>query len=433
MDATFFILTYGCQMNKCDSEAAEGLLLREGLRRASRPEEADLVILNTCSVRSSAEERAMGVLGGLARLGRSRSGVAIGVMGCMAQKEGERLLERVPHLSFVLGTRRVARLPEAARRALSGERFCDLAEEGEEPDFTARPVEGPCAFVTVMRGCESFCSYCVVPYLRGPERSRPEEDVLREVACLVERGVKEVTLLGQNVLAYRGRDGSDFVGLLRRVAQVPGLVRLRFLTSHPKDVTDELFEAIATLPVVCESLHLPVQAGSNRVLAAMGRGYTRERYLELVEKARQTVPGLHLSTDVICGFPGEADEEFEETVDLFERVRFDSAFVYKYSRRDGTPAAALPGELPETVVRERHARLLALQERISGERNAALVGQRVEVLAEKVSRREGYLVGRTRGGVRVTFPAGGTRVGDLVWVTVEGASAYALSGRRSEG
>ena len=432
----FHIRTYGCQMNELDSELIAGGLIEAGLRAASGIEAADVVVINTCTVRDSAERKALGLLGLLARRKRERQpDLVLAICGCVAQAQGGALLERVPELDVVCGTRKIQDLPDLIRRAIGKRvRVVDVAD-GNMADLRTEAAARSGhvkAFVAVMRGCDNYCSYCVVPYVRGREVSRPPGEIVAEVRHLVERGVKEVTLLGQNVNSYgRGLDDEiDFAELLGRVSAVEGLRRLRFVTSHPKDISDRLIGAMAGLPVVCEYLHFPAQAGSDAVLARMNRGYTRAQYLGLVEKLRARVPGIALSTDLIVGFPGETVAEFEETVSLVETVRYDGAFMFKYSPRPGTAAAELDDDVPLDVKKARLARLLALQDEISLGKNRALIGRRIEVLVEGPSRKNAARhAGRTRCNRIAVFEPCPELVGELVAVEVLDATPHTLHAR----
>ncbi|MBN1916761.1 MAG: tRNA (N6-isopentenyl adenosine(37)-C2)-methylthiotransferase MiaB [Verrucomicrobia bacterium] len=441
----FYIRTYGCQMNELDSELVAGGLVKAGFQAAASLEEAGVVVLNTCTVRDSAERKALGLLGLLARRKRERQPELVLVLcGCVAQAHGTALLERVPELNVVCGTRNIQHLPKFVRRAIEGAGpIVDIADDDMvdlcyEPGTRSGRVK---AFVSVMRGCDNYCSYCVVPYVRGREVSRPAGGIVAEVRRLVERGAKEVTLLGQNVNSYgRGLDDAndhagprDFAGLLEQVGAVEGLRRLRFVTSHPKDISERLIEAIAGLPVVCEYLHFPAQAGSDTVLARMNRGYTRGHYLGLVEKLRARVPGIALSTDLIVGFPGETDAEFSETVSLVETVRYDGAFMFKYSPRPGTAAAALDDDVPLEVKKARLARILELQDEISLEKNRALIGRQMEVLVEGPSRKNAARYsGRTRCNRIAVFEACPERAGELVTVEIRGATPHTLHASLTE-
>ncbi|MCL6451828.1 MAG: tRNA (N6-isopentenyl adenosine(37)-C2)-methylthiotransferase MiaB, partial [Acetobacteraceae bacterium] len=386
----YHLITFGCQMNQHDSEVMGGMLEAMGYRPVDTPEQADLVLINTCCVRGSAEERAYGRIGQLKALKEKRPGLVLAVAGCMVQQDGaaRALLDRHPHVDLVLGTFDLPRLPELVARAAAGERVeavspGPVSVEAREGLPAAR-APGVRAWVNITYGCDNLCSYCVVPLVRGPQRSRRLGDIVCEVEGLVERGFKEVTLLGQNVNAY-GRDlpGSPgLADLLTRLNRVPGLLRIRFTTSHPRDFTPKLVEAIAGLDKVCEHFHLPAQAGSNRVLALMNRGYDREHYLSLVAHIRRVMPLAGVTTDLMVGFPGEGEEDFQDTLDLVRRAEFDAAFTFIYSPRPRTPAAGLEGQVPHEVKQERLERLMAVQYPISLARNQALVGSEVEVLVE---------------------------------------------------
>jgi tRNA-2-methylthio-N6-dimethylallyladenosine synthase len=393
--ASFFIETYGCQMNVADAQLMAGVLLREGLARAASPEAADVVIVNTCAVRDHAEQRVLGRVGELKR--SKRPGAVLGVVGCMAQRLGERLLERAPHVDFVAGPDAYRQLPHLVRRAGEGERAVDTALRPAEhyEDLAPAPVTAVSAFVTVQRGCDYRCTFCIVPMTRGPERSRKLADVVREAEGLAARGVTEVTLLGQTVNSYH--DGThDFADLLRGVGAVAGIRRLRFTSPHPNDFSDRAIAALAEVEAVCEHVHLPAQSGSSAVLRRMLRRYTRQDYLRVVERLRAAVPDLALTTDLIVGFPGESEADFEATLGLVAEVGFDDAFTFRFSPRDGTPATRLPEAVPDAVAAERLERLIQEVRRVARARNAGLVGTTHEILVEQSARRGSLLMGRTR-------------------------------------
>ena len=392
---SFFIETYGCQMNAADAQLMAGVLLKEGFARAASPEAADVVIVNTCAIRDHAEQRVIGRVGELKR--SKRPGDVLGVVGCMAQRLGERLLERAPHVDFVAGPDAYRELPQLVRRAREGERAADTALRSTEhyEDFVPVRATAAGAFLTVQRGCDYRCTFCIVPMTRGPERSRKLADVVREAAVLAERGVTEVTLLGQTVNSYF--DGAhDFADLLRAVGAVAGIRRIRFTSPHPNDFSDRVVAAMAEVESVCEHVHLPVQSGSSAVLKRMLRRYSREEYLRVVERLRAAIPGLALTTDFIVGFPGETDGDFDATLSLVAEVGFDDAFTFRFSPRDGTPATRLPGAVPESVAAERLERLIAEVRRVARAKNAGLVGTTHEILVEQVARRGALLQGRTR-------------------------------------
>ncbi len=390
-----YIETYGCQMNVSDSELMFGVLGREGYVRTEDPAEADVLLVNTCAVRDHAEQRVLGRMGELKRY--KRPGDVLGVVGCMAQRLGPKLLERVPQVDLVIGPDGYRGLPELIAQARAGERAADVAFKGWEHYEDVPPVRGNpiSAFVTVQRGCDYRCTFCIVPMTRGPERSRKLADVVGEVARLTGAGTTEVTLLGQTVNSYQ--DGEhDFADLLRAVGAVDGIRRVRFTSPYPTDFTPRVLAAMAETPAVCEHVHLPVQSGSSRTLKRMLRRYDRDRYLDVVASLRAAVPGISLSTDIIVGFPGETEDEFEETLSLVEQVRFDDAYTFKYSVREGTPAVRIKDHVAEEIKTERIGRLIALVRRIARQNNVGLIGTTHEVLVEGPAKRGGLLQARTR-------------------------------------
>ncbi len=421
--------TYGCQMNIADSQLVTAVLRRAGYASAARPEDADVILLNTCAIREHAEERVLGRLGDLARLKQARPGMRLGLLGCMAQHNRAALIEKAPWLDLIAGPDAYRRLPEmlgAERfdpaidvRLDRGETYGDLAPEHEA---------GVRAYVTAMRGCDKFCAFCVVPYVRGRERSVAPADILREVRRLAASGVREIVLLGQTVNAYRHGE-TGFAALLREVAGVDGIERIRFTSPHPSDMTPELIETMAAEPKVQPYLHLPVQSGSDRMLAAMERGYTADAYLKLVAKLRAAIPGLALSTDIIVGFHGEQEEDFRATVALMRTVGYDSAFTFKYSVREHTRAYRLGDSVSEDEKGRRLAEIIALQESISMERNRTLIGRDFPVLVEGPSRRGGgMLAGKTPQFKTAVFP-GRPEIapGATVRVRVASATAHSLT------
>ncbi len=438
-----FIRTYGCQMNERDSEAVAAELLQRGYELAGSEEEADVILLNTCSVRERAEQKALGRMRYLAeQVAQRRPEVVLGFLGCMAQSRGEELIRLIPQVRLVIGTRRLWRVADYLDEILSGRRevVCDTEMEPEKTGWTTGHVlKGPRppvrAYVNIMQGCNQRCSFCIVPYTRGPEVSRPIEEIVRECEELARAGVKEVILLGQIVTSYGRRmipvrEGkSPFVQLLEAVHEVDGIERIRFTSPHPKGYGDDLVEAYGRLPKLCESAHIPVQSGSNRVLRRMRRGYTRERFLEIVQKLRRVRPEIGLGTDIIVGFPGETEEDFEQTVELVREVRFDSAFVFKFSPRRGTPAAEDPEQLPQEVIEQRHARLLKVVNEVAAERFQRMVGRTIEVLVEGPSHKNpNRLEGRTRCNKIVVFEGSERHIGQLIPVRIERATAVTLYG-----
>ncbi len=422
-----YVETYGCQMNISDGELMEGVLEAQGYEIAADPEEADVILVNTCAIREHAEKRVLGRVGQLSGLKRERPDLIIGVTGCMAQRMGETLLEKAPHVDLVMGPDGYRSLPERLAAIEEGRKVrpsrsakkrgpqlvvldLHLGEnyEGLEQRRTSRIS----AWVPIQRGCNHRCTFCIVPYVRGPEKNRRPGEVLREIAKIADSGVTEVTLLGQTVNSYEA-DGQSFPDLLRDVARVPGIRRVRFMSPHPNDVTADLLDVMAEETAVCEQLHLPLQAGSDRTLRRMLRRYTTETFLEKVELARTVIPDIGLSTDVIVAFPGETHDEFEETLELLRTVRFDDAYTYRYSPREGTPATRFPAAdfIPDGEGQERLERLIEVHRAIQAEINEAEVGRVEEVLVEKEARGPGQILGRTRRNKVVAFPASPELVG----------------------
>jgi len=430
----FFIQTFGCQMNVNDSEKAAGLLRSRGLEAAPSAAEADFVFLNTCAVREKATAKFRHALGRLRRLKVDRPDLRIGVGGCVAQLEGETLLDRARHVDVLVGTHNLQRLPDLLEeRHASGKVAIDLdrrADAFEVPDEVTAHGNPVRAYVTAMEGCNHVCSFCVVPRTRGPEVNRPPEDVEREVRGLVARGFPEVMLLGQTVNAYR-HGATDFAALLARIDRVEGLRRLRFTTSHPEHVNVRMAEALRDLERVCPYLHLPFQSGSDRVLASMRRGYTRQEYLDRVALLRDRVPDLVLSTDVIAGYPGETEREFDETLGVLEAVGFDALFAFTYSPRPGTTALRLTDDVPEDEKRRRLHVLNAHQQQWQRRRNEARVGRVEEVLVETLDG-DGRVSGRTPHFRIVHFDGPESLVGRLVDVEITSAGPNALQGELSQ-
>jgi len=437
MTRRVYIRTFGCQMNVYDSDRmADVLAAADGLERCERPDDADVILFNTCSVREKAQEKVFADLGRVKHLKRSRPELVIGVGGCVASQEGAGIVARAPYVDVVFGPQTLHRLPEliAARRRTGRPQVDVSFPEIEKFDRLPPPrVEGPTAFVSIMEGCSKYCTFCVVPYTRGEEVSRPFDDVLTEVADLADQGVKEVTLLGQNVNAYRGpmADGelADFALLLEYVAEIPGLARIRYTTSHPKEFTRRLIDAHGRIDKLAPQVHLPVQSGSDRVLAAMKRGYTALEYRSIVRRLRTARPDVSISSDFIVGFPGETERDFEATLKLVEELGFDGSFSFVYSRRPGTPAAELPDDTPPEAKLARLQRLQALldaQARAVGER---MVGSVERVLVEGPARRDpDDLAGRTANNRVVNFPGPRRLVGRFVDVAIERALSHTLRG-----
>lgn len=433
---TYSLINYGCQMNESDTEHYAGQLEEMGYVPAEDFHTADVIIVNTCCVRESAEKKIAGKIGELKAVKAKNPEVVICVAGCMAQKDGEKLVKKHPQVDLLLGTAYVNDFKSILLDYLAdrkGAAYTDLTIHQSE--FEGRMVrQSPfAAWIPIMYGCNNFCTYCIVPYVRGRERSRSVENILAEVKAAVAEGYKEFTLLGQNVNSY-GKDFGEkdaFAKLLRQVAAVPGVERLHYMTSHPRDMSEEVIKAVAECPAICESFHVPFQAGSNRILKAMNRGYTREKYLELIKLIRSYVPNAVITTDIIVGFPGETEEDFAETLSLVEEVGFDSAFTFIYSKRSGTPAAKMEEQVPLPVKKERLNRLMALQNENSLKNHQRLVGQVVEVLAEGPSKQPSVWTGRSRTGVLVLWPAEGKAyaAGEKLYVEVETAQTWLVKGK----
>jgi tRNA-2-methylthio-N6-dimethylallyladenosine synthase len=433
-----YIRTFGCQMNEYDSDRmADVLAESDGLEPTDRPEDADVILFNTCSVREKAQERVFHDLGRVRAIKTARPDVIIGVGGCVASQEGGAIVKRAPYVDVVFGPQTLHRLPDLIRaRRETGRSQVDTSfPEIEKFDHLPPPrVEGASAFVSIMEGCSKYCTFCVVPYTRGEEVSRPLDDVLTEVADLALQGVKELTLLGQNVNAYRGAmDGTDaiadFATLVEHVAEVPGIERIRYTTSHPKEMTPRLVDVYRSVDKLVSQLHLPVQSGSDRILAAMKRGYTTLEYKSIVRKLRAARPGLSLSSDFIVGFPGETDEDFERTMRLVDDVRFDGAFSFLYSPRPGTPAAELPDQVPRDVAQARLERLQAAIDAHYRDASAAMTGSRQRVLVTGRSTRDAQeLSARTDNNRVVNFAGDSALVGSYVDVVVMAALPHSLRG-----
>ena len=422
-----YIETYGCQMNVADSELMFGVLGREGYVRADHPAEADVMLVNTCAVRDNAEQRVIGRMGELQR--HKRPGDVLGVVGCMAQRLGPILLERVPKVDLVVGPDAYRNLPELIDRAGHGQRASDVEFRDWEHYEDVPPVreKSPTAFVTVQRGCDYRCTFCIVPFTRGPERSRRLEDVVREVQALAAGGTTEATLLGQTVNSYH--DGRhDFADLLRAVGAVGGIRRLRFTSPYPTEFTERVIEAMASTPAVCEHVHLPVQSGSDAVLRRMLRRYTRARYLEVVAALRSAVPGITFSTDIIVGFPGETEAQFEETLTLVTDADFDDAYTFKYSVREGTPAVRLRDHVPDDVASARLERLIEAVRANTRRKNVARVGELHEVLVERPARRGDLMLGRTRTNQLVLLDLPPSAAGDYHTCRLTGTTGSTFTG-----
>jgi len=430
----YHIESYGCQMNAHDSEKIAGMLTEMGYLPAEGKDDADLILFNTCCVREHAEKRVFGNVGALKKRKDENPGLVVAVCGCMMQQPeaAKKLYDRYPFVNLVFGTHSLQELPALLLRALQGDRPLSVHDtEGEVVEgLPVRRVPGVSASINIMYGCNNFCSYCIVPYVRGRERSREPQHILAEARALASEGYSELQLLGQNVNSY-GKDlGTiSFASLLRGINEIEGVRRIRFMTSHPKDLSDELIEAM-TLPKVCDHIHLPVQSGSDRILRLMNRGYTRAQYLALVEKLRRSNPAVELTTDVIVGFPGETEEDFSDTLTLIQEAGFSAAFTFMYSPRSGTGAAAMPGQLPAEIKKERLLRLNAAQEQETRKTNLRYIGTAGEVLAEGCDmRREPMLYGKLSSFKMVYFPGEPDKIGSYMRVCVEKAHNNSLIGR----
>jgi len=456
LSASYHIETIGCQMNVYDSERMADQIESLGYQRSESVEAADLIIMNTCAIREKAEQKVFSYLGRLTPLKRRHPELIIAVGGCVAQQEGERILSRMPHVDLVFGTHAIRNLAQHIETiSKKKRRIVDVAMDGtavpEAPKSAPSPSETPTRFVTIMQGCDNYCTYCVVPHVRGPEASRHPNDILEEIQGLVRSGVREVTLLGQNVNSYGLKEGMcSFAELLRRVEEVDGLHRIRFTTSHPKDISDELIRCFSKLDKLCGHIHLPVQSGSNRTLKRMNRKYTREDYLHIIDRLRTTRPDIAITSDFIVGFPGETEADFQDTLDLIHRVQLDGMFAFKYSDRPSAPASRFSGKISEPDKKERLQVLLETQGEITRKKHEALVGTRQEILVEGYSKMTDATqrigpqttvpwTGRTPQNKIVHFSDGNGNVpelaislGKLVWVSIERAFSHSLWGRPLE-
>ena len=430
-----YIGVYGCQMNISDAERMEGQLRTIGYKRTAVMEDADLILLNTCCVRETAEDKVYGKIGEIKHLKQRKPNMIFGITGCMAQKESDRLIKRAPHIDFVLGTNKVHELAHVVQELEQehGHIIDTQLGETELPDDVPVARSGRLsAWVPIMYGCNNFCTYCIVPYVRGRERSRMPEDIVREVEQAVAQGYKEVTLLGQNVNSYGKDHGrADFADLLSMVDAVPGIRRVRFMTSHPKDLSDRVIAAIRDGAHICEHIHLPVQYGSNKILKAMNRVYTVEQYKELVQRIRAALPHVSLTTDLIVGFPGETEEDFDEMLGFLREIRYDSAYTFIYSKRSGTPAAVMNHQVEEAVKKDRLNRLMSVQNEISLEINQSLQDQIMEVMVEGPSKQdETVWTGRTRTNKIVLFPHAEEQPGDFISIQITNPQTWVLKGRQ---
>ncbi|MED4081200.1 tRNA (N6-isopentenyl adenosine(37)-C2)-methylthiotransferase MiaB [Halalkalibacterium halodurans] len=436
----FLVRTYGCQMNIHDSENMAGMLKEMGFEATDETTDADVILINTCAIRENAENKVFGEIGNLKQLKREKPELVIGVCGCMSQEEGvvNRIMQKHQHIDMIFGTHNIHRLPHLLRNALfSKEMIIEVwSKEGDIVENMPRAREGKTqAWVNIMYGCDKFCTYCIVPYTRGKERSRRPEDIIQEVRDLARQGYKEITLLGQNVNAY-GKDLADLdygLGDLMDEIRKIDIPRVRFTTSHPRDFDDHLIEVLAKGGNLVEHIHLPVQHGNSEILKLMARKYTREQYVELAQKIKRAIPNASFTTDLIVGFPNETDEQFEDTLSLVREIEFDSAFTYIYSPREGTPAAKMKDNVPMEVKRERLARLNALVNEISAQKNLEYQDKVVEVLVEGESKKDpNILAGRTRTNRLVNFKGPKSVIGDIVYVRVTEAKTWSLNGEMVE-
>lgn len=431
---TYHIITYGCQMNAHDSEKLAGILRDMGMTEEER-DQADFVLFNTCCVRDNAERRALGNVNWLKELKKDKPELLIGVCGCMVQQPqmAEKILKQYRFIDLAFGTHNLYQLPKLLHELTTEKKRVVRVTEQENLIAEGLPVQrlsADHAYITIMYGCNNFCSYCIVPYVRGRERSRKMSDILREAEALAQSGVKEITLLGQNVNSYLGEEGEGFPELLKALDQT-GIPRIRFMTSHPKDLSDELIQVMAESRHICNHFHLPVQSGSDEILKAMNRGYTRADYLGRVQRLREAIPTIGLTTDIIVGFPGETEAQFADTLSLVEEVKFDAAFTFIYSKREGTKAAKMEGEIEEAVAKERFQRLLKAVESSAKKAHESLLGKEEQVLVESLSKRDVAKVsGKGTRSITVTLDGSEADIGQIVPVKISSAAANTLRGER---
>lgn len=429
MAPRFFIKTFGCQMNEHDSEKMAGVLLSCGFERAESEKEAEVIILNTCAVREKPVNKVYSELGRFKKTGK-----IVGVCGCVAQKEKKRLMERMPHVKFVIGPRNIYKIGEAVSKAFEGKKSLFVEQNGRCPiTDLSYPVSrnNPYrAYITIMEGCDNFCSYCIVPFVRGREVSRPSRDILEEARRLADEGYREITLLGQNVNSYgKGLEEKiDFAKLLEKLHEIDGIEWIRFITSHPKDFSERLIEAVTTLPKVCEYIHLPAQSGSDRILELMNRKYTRQKYLEIIEKIKGAGKYFAFTSDFIVGFPTETEEDFEMTLDLIKEVEYEGVFAFVYNPREFTKACSWEDDIPLQVKKERLKRLLEVQDEITQKMSKSYIGRVVDVLFEDFDEENGELLGRTRTFKMVKVKGDKSHLGNIVKIKITDAKMYELRG-----
>jgi len=429
-----YIETYGCQMNLADTEIVQGVLKRNGYEFTNDADQADVVLINTCAIREHAEERIYGRLGAFRAIKKHKPNLVVGILGCMAERLRTKLIEEEKIVDLIVGPDEYRRVPELIDNALIGEKgiAVRLSRTETYDDIEPYREDGISAWIAVMRGCDKFCTFCVVPFTRGRERSRPLQSIVNEVKSLSQRGFKEVNLLGQNVNSYRDGD-YDFADLLAAVAKVDPTMRVRFTTSHPQDFSDKLIYTIAEHENICNYIHLPIQSGSNRILKLMNRTYTVEHYLERIEKARQVIPGVSFSTDIIAGFPTETEEDHKMTLDVLREVRYDGAFMFKYSARERTKAYEMGDNVPDEVKTRRLNEIIELQQKISYEINQTLIGKTFEVLVEDYSKKsKDFYMGRTDTNKIVILPKDGLQIGDYCLATIVRANSATLFADKAE-
>ncbi|WP_147566320.1 tRNA (N6-isopentenyl adenosine(37)-C2)-methylthiotransferase MiaB [Clostridium tyrobutyricum] len=432
----FFIETWGCQMNEEDSEKLSGMLKSIGYTKTTQKDTADIIIFNTCCVRENAELKVYGNLGMLRKLKKNNPELIIAVCGCMMQQKNmaKDIIKRFPFVDIIFGTHNAYKFPEYLNRVRYGEKSIIEIQNKEDGIVEGIPIDRESnikGFVTIMYGCNNFCTYCIVPYVRGRERSRSPENIENEIKSMVEKGYKEITLLGQNVNSY-GKNLNpkvSFAQLLRRINNIDGIERIRFMTPHPKDFTDDVIEAIKQCDKICEHIHLPVQSGSTRILKKMNRNYSKEQYLKVVDKIKRSIPDAAITTDIIVGFPGETELDFEETLDLAKKVQYDSAFTFIYSKRKGTPADEMGEQISDDIKHERFNRLVDVINNSSAKNNKLYLGKSEEVLVEGLSKNDNTkLMGRTRTGKLVNFLGNSDNIGKLTNVHINSTNSFSLSG-----
>lgn len=430
----YFIHTYGCQMNVHDSEKIAGILAELGYTCCDSVSDADIVVFNTCCIRETAEKKAYGHIGELKKIKKQRPDMIVAVCGCMSQQDGvaECIRKSYPYVDIVLGTSNLGELKQAVLSARNKRKFVDVEfSKYNEEDFTQSRTSFPNAWVNINYGCNNFCTYCIVPYVRGRERSRQMNDILAEVKALLADGYKEITLLGQNVNSY-GHDlscGETFAKLLSQIGELPGKFRLRFMTSHPKDLSDDVIDAVAKYPNICNNIHLPVQSGSTEILRRMNRRYTREQYLQTIERIRAKIPDVGITTDIMVGFPDESEQDFQDTLDLVKQAKYSSAFCFVYSRRKGTPAYSMDNQISAAEKRRRITELLACQNEVTKQISAEMVGKTYEVLVEGENfHYKNTMCGRTESGRLVNFKCEPQMIGEFVKVKIDRAASATLWG-----